>query len=160
MSLPLRGPRPADLEQVFDIIIIGGGITGVGVAREAAARGLRTLLVERNDLGSGTSAATTKYIHGGIRYLEQYDIKVVRESLRERRILALGAPHLVRQTQFIMPAWRWSKPSSNLIGAGVALYDVLSYDRNRNAPPSLRIPHPRWMKKDQLLQPVPWLDPT
>jgi len=158
VSLPLRGPRPADLEQVFDLIVIGGGITGVGVAREAAARGLRTLLVERNDLGSGTSAATTKYIHGGIRYLEQYDVKVVRESLRERRILALSAPHLVRQTQFIMPAWRWSKPSSNLIGAGVALYDFLSYDRNRNAPPSLRIPHPRWIKKNQLLQQVPWLD--
>lgn len=158
MILPAVGPRTEDLEQVFDIIVIGGGITGVGVAREAAGRGLRTLLVERNDLGSGTSAATTKYIHGGIRYLEQYDFKVVRESLRERRILALGAPHLVRQTQFIMPAWRWSKPSRALIGAGVALYDALSYDRNRNAPPSLRIPHPKWLSRKALMRAVPWLD--
>lgn len=158
MTLPVGGPRAADLAQVFDVIIIGGGITGVGVAREAAGRGLRTLLVERDDLGSGTSAATTKYIHGGIRYLEQYDFKVVRESLRERRILALGAPHLVQQTQFIMPAWRWSKPSRALIGAGVGLYDLLSFDRNRNAPPSLRIPHPRWLGRKALLRAVPWLD--
>ena len=110
-------------------------------------------------LGSGTSAATTKYIHGGIRYLEQYDFKVVRESLRERRILALGAPHLVSQTQFIMPAWRWSKPSRALIGAGVGLYDLLSYDRNRHAPKSLHIPHPRWMGRKHLMDKVPWLDP-
>ena len=116
--------------------------------------------VERDDLGSGTSAATTKYIHGGIRYLEQYDFKVVRESLRERRILALGAPHLVRQTEFIMPAWKWSKPPTALIGAGVALYDALSYDRNHRAPRGLRIPHPRWLGRDRLLRRVPWLDPV
>lgn len=142
----------------FDLIVVGGGITGVSLAREAAARGLRTVLFERDDFGSGTSAATTKYIHGGIRYLEQYDIAVVRESLRERRILALGAPHLVEQTRFIMPAWRWSKPSTALIGAGVALYDALAFDRNRQAPSSLQIPHPRWMNKRQLLDAVPWLD--
>lgn len=158
MSLPQQGPSPTDLSQVFDVIVIGGGITGVGVAREAVGRGLRTLLVDRGDFGGGTSAATTKYIHGGIRYLEQYDFKVVRESLRERRILALGAPHLVHQTQFIMPAWRWSKPSRALMGAGVALYDALSFDRNRGAPASLRIPHPTWMGKQRLMQQVPWLD--
>ena len=84
-----------DVEQEFDVIIIGGGITGISVAREAASRGLKTILLERGDFGSGTSAATTKYIHGGIRYLEQYDVAVVRESLRERRILALGAPPLL-----------------------------------------------------------------
>ncbi|NDE59343.1 MAG: FAD-dependent oxidoreductase [Acidimicrobiia bacterium] len=118
----------------FDVIVIGGGITGICVAREAAARGLDVALFDAHDFGSGTSAATTKYIHGGIRYLEQYDIEVVRESLRERRILALGAPHLVEQTRFIMPAWRWSKPPTALIGAGVLLYDALSFDRNRHAP--------------------------
>ena len=143
----------------FDLIVVGGGITGISLAREAAARGLRTALFERDDFGSGTSAATTKYIHGGIRYLEQYDIGVVRESLRERRILALGAPHLVEQTRFIMPAWRWSKPPTALIGAGVVLYDVLAFDRNRQAPSSLQIPHPRWMSRRQLLEAVPWLDP-
>lgn len=147
-----------DVEQEFDVIIIGGGITGISVAREAASRGLKTILLERRDFGSGTSAATTKYIHGGIRYLEQYDVAVVRESLRERRILALGAPHLVEQTRFIMPAWRWSKPPTALIGAGVLLYDTLAFDRNLRAPDSLRIPHPRWLSRSRLLAAVPWLD--
>jgi glycerol-3-phosphate dehydrogenase len=147
-----------EAEQEFDLIIIGGGITGISVAREAASRGLKTVLLERGDFGSGTSAATTKYIHGGIRYLEQYDVAVVRESLRERRILALGAPHLVEQTRFIMPAWRWSKPPTALIGAGVLLYDTLAFDRNLRAPDSLRIPHPRWLSRSKLLAAVPWLD--
>ena len=148
----------SDVDQEFDVIIIGGGITGISVAREAASRGLKTILFERGDFGSGTSAATTKYIHGGIRYLEQYDVAVVRESLRERRILALGAPHLVEQTRFIMPAWRWSKPPTALIGAGVLLYDTLAFDRNLRAPDSLRIPHPRWLSRAKLLAAVPWLD--
>lgn len=155
-----RLERPVHrLVEEFDVAIVGGGITGVCVAREAASRGLRTVLVERDDFGSGTSSATTKYIHGGIRYLEQYDVAVVRESLRERRILALGAPHLVQQTQFIMPAWRWSKPPTPLIGAGVLLYDALAFDRNLAAPDSLRIPHPKWLSKSTLLSRVPWLDP-
>lgn len=162
MSLnPYRINRDVDgalASQQFDLAIIGGGITGISLAREAAGRGLRTVLLEAADFGSGTSAATTKYIHGGIRYLEQYDVGVVRESLRERRILALGAPHLVEQTRFIMPAWRWSKPPTALIGAGVLLYDFLAFDRNRHAPSSLRIPHPRWMSRRKLLAAVPWLD--
>jgi glycerol-3-phosphate dehydrogenase len=149
----------ARLTEPFDLIVIGGGITGVCVAREAAGRGLRTLLIEKDDFGGGTSAATSKYLHGGIRYLETYEFRVVRESLRERRVLALAAPHLVRQTRFLMPAWRWSKPNAPLIGAGVALYDLLSFDRNRDAPDSLKIPHPRWIRKKALLRAVPWLDP-
>jgi glycerol-3-phosphate dehydrogenase len=158
LSTALR--RPVDrLGEPFDVVVVGGGITGVCVAREAASRGLRVALLERSDFGSGTSSATTKFIHGGIRYLEQYDVAVVRESLRERRILALGAPHLVEQTQFIMPAWRWSKPPTPLLGAGVALYHTLSFDRNRSAPPSLRIPTPRWLSRNELLTRVPWLDP-
>lgn len=158
MTSSLR--RPVDrLDESFDVAIVGGGITGICVAREAASRGLRVVLVERGDFGSGTSSATTKFIHGGIRYLEQYDVAVVRESLRERRILALGAPHLVQQMQFVMPAWRWSKPATPLLGAGVALYHSLSFDRNRQAPPSLRIPTPRWLNRTELLSRVPWLDP-
>ena len=157
MTTSLR--RPVErLSETFDVAVIGGGITGVCVAREAASRGLRVALVDRGDFGAGTSSATTKFIHGGIRYLEQYDVAVVRESLRERRILALGAPHLVQQTQFVMPAWRWSKPATPLLGAGVALYHTLSFDRNRQAPPSLRIPTPRWLSRNDLLARVPWLD--
>ena len=162
--MPPRAGLHASLDDVatrrHDVVVVGGGITGVCVAREAASRGLDVVLVEAHDFGSGTSASTTKYIHGGIRYLEQYDIEVVRESLRERRVLALGAPHLVEQTRFIMPAWRWSRPPTALIGAGVLLYDLLSFDRNRNAPDSLRIPHPRWLPRRALLAAVPWLDQT
>jgi glycerol-3-phosphate dehydrogenase len=147
------------LDDPYDLVVVGAGITGVMVAREAAWRGLRTLVVDQSDFGAGTSAATTKYLHGGIRYLESYEFGVVRESLRERRVLALSAPHLVRQTRFVMPAWRWSKPPVALIGAGVALYTALAWDRNRQAPPSLRIPTPRWLSKRRLLAAVPWLQP-
>ena len=148
------------LNEPYDVIVLGGGITGVCVAREAAGRGLRTLLVEKGDFGGGTSSATSKYLHGGIRYLETYEFRVVRESLRERRVLGLAAPHLVEQKRFLMPAWKWSKPSTPLIGAGVGLYSVLGYDSNKNAPGSLRVPRPHWLSKAKLLEAVPWLDPA
>lgn len=147
------------LDDDYDVIVVGGGITGVFVAREAAGRGLRTLLVEKGDFGHGTSSATSKLIHGGIRYLETYEFRVVRESLRERRVLALAAPHLVSQQRFLMPAWRWSTPPTALIGAGVALYTALAYDRNRDMPEAMRIPTPRWVPRGRLLRDVPWLDP-
>lgn len=147
------------LDRRFDLAVVGGGITGVSVAREAAARGRSVVLVEQGDFGSGTSAGITKYLHGGIRYLEQYDVRVVRESLRERRIMTLAAPHLVRHTRFVLPVWEWSEPGRLLLGAGVALYDGLAWDRNRDAPDGLRIGHPTWMSSARTLAAVPWLDP-
>jgi glycerol-3-phosphate dehydrogenase len=141
----------------FDLVVIGGGITGVCVAREASANGMSVVLVDKADFGSGTSSATTKYIHGGIRYLETMEVGVVRESLRERRILALAAPHLVRQQRFLMPAWSWSKPNAQVIGLGVGLYGGLAYDRNRDVPDSLRIPRSAWLSKATVLRDVPWL---
>jgi glycerol-3-phosphate dehydrogenase len=149
----------ARLADPYDVVVVGGGITGVCVAREAAGRGLRTLIIDKSDFGHGTSAATSKLIHGGIRYLETYEFAVVRESLRERRVLALAAPHLVSQQRFLMPAWRWSKPNTALIGAGVGLYTALGFDRNRHMPRPMRIPLPRWVGRQQLLQAVPWIDP-
>lgn len=147
------------LADPYDVVVVGGGITGVCVAREAAGRGLRTLIIDKSDFGHGTSAATSKLIHGGIRYLETYEFAVVRESLRERRVLALAAPHLVSQQRFLMPAWRWSKPNTALIGAGVGLYTALGFDRNRHMPRAMRIPLPRWVGRKQLQQAVPWIDP-
>ena len=147
------------LADPYDVVVVGGGITGVCVAREAAGRGLRTLIIDKSDFGHGTSAATSKLIHGGIRYLETYEFAVVRESLRERRVLALAAPHLVSQQRFLMPAWRWSKPNTALIGAGVGLYTALGFDRNRHMPRAMRIPLPRWVGRTQLQKAVPWIDP-
>lgn len=148
------------LDQRFDLIVVGAGITGVQIAREAVVRGRSVLLLDKGDLGAGTSSATTKYLHGGIRYLEQYDVKVVRESLRERRIASLAAPHLVRQTRFLLPVWSWSRPGRWKLAAGATLYDLLAYDRNRDAPDELRIGRARWLGRSATLTAVPWLDPA
>ena len=148
----------ADLDTTsFDMVVIGGGITGVCVAREASATGMSVLVVDKGDFGSGTSSATTKYIHGGIRYLEHLEVAVVRESLRERRILALAAPHLVRQQRFLMPAWEWSRPAAPVLGLGIGLYGSLAYDRNKDVPTSLRIPRSGWLSKSVVSRDVPWL---
>jgi len=146
------------LDDDYDVVVIGGGITGVQVARECAGHGVRVLLIEKDDFGQGTSSATTKYIHGGIRYLENYEFGVVRESLRERRLLTLAAPHLLSQRRFVMPAWRWSKPPTALIGAGVGLYSALGYDHNRGLPRSMRSRLPRWWSPARVAREVPWLD--
>src|SRR5262245_52867698 len=87
----------------FDILVIGGGITGVGTALDAASRGLRTALVERDDFASGTSSKSSKLIHGGLRYLQQGDVRLVYEALAERQRLRHNAPHLVRLLPFMIP---------------------------------------------------------
>ncbi|HEY6433857.1 MAG TPA: FAD-dependent oxidoreductase, partial [Acetobacteraceae bacterium] len=81
---------------MFDLAVIGGGVTGAGIARDAAGRGLSVLLVEQDDLASGTSSASTKLIHGGLRYLERYEFRLVREALAEREVLLRSAPHIIR----------------------------------------------------------------
>ena len=88
----------------FDLAIVGGGINGTGIARDAAGRGWRVLLVEQNDLASGTSSASTKLIHGGLRYLEHGWFRLVREALSEREVMLRMAPHLIRPMRFVLPA--------------------------------------------------------
>lgn len=149
----------APLRRKYDVAVIGGGITGVQVARHAAGRGLRTILVEREDYGSGTSAATTKAIHGGLRYLEQYDFGVVAESVSERHFLGLAAPHLVQPRSFLLTAYDWSSPPAPVLGAGVALYEAMALKRNIGVPKDIRSPRFRWIGKKKLLNQVPWLDP-
>lgn len=107
-----------------DIAIIGGGINGCGIARDAAGRGLSILLAEKGDLASGTSSASTKLIHGGLRYLEQYEFLLVRESLKEREVLLRMAPHIIRPMRFVLPHHRGLRPAS-LIRLGLFLYDHL-----------------------------------
>jgi glycerol-3-phosphate dehydrogenase len=121
-----RAAALAELEETpFDIVVVGGGVTGAGIALDAATRGLSVALVERGDFASGTSSRSSKLIHGGLRYLEQRNFQLVREALHERRLLlSVIAPHLVRPIPFLLPvrnAWERS-----YYGAGIALYDGLS----------------------------------
>ena len=108
----------------YDLAIIGGGINGTGIARDAAGRGLRVLLLEQNDLGSGTSSASTKLIHGGLRYLEHGALRLVREALSEREVLLRMAPHLVRPMRFVLPAIPGPR-SPIMLRLGLFLYDWL-----------------------------------
>jgi glycerol-3-phosphate dehydrogenase len=109
----------------FDVAIVGGGINGCGIARDAAGRGLSVLLVEQGDLASGTSSYSSKLIHGGIRYLENYDFRLVRESLRERELLLKNAPHLVRPMRFVIPHVASMRPAW-MMKIGIRLYDFLA----------------------------------
>jgi glycerol-3-phosphate dehydrogenase len=106
----------------FDLVVVGGGINGVGVARDAAGRGLRVLLVERDDLAAHTSSASSKLIHGGLRYLERFEFRLVAESLAERRILLAAAPHLVHPLEFVIPYTQDLRPAW-MIRLGLAFYD-------------------------------------
>ena len=114
--------------QRFDAIVIGGGIVGCGIARDAALRGLRVALVEQRDFGGGTTAASTRIVHGGLRYLEMLDFRLVRMDLRERETLLRIAPHLVAPLQFVIPFFARSTLSRLRIATGLTLYDALSYD--------------------------------
>lgn len=121
--------RAEDLSRLakehFDILIIGGGINGVGVALDAATRGLNVALIESNDFAAGTSSRSSKLIHGGLRYLEQYDFKLVREALHERELMVSSlAPHLVKPVAFLYPLHEKVKERT-YVGAGLALYDAL-----------------------------------
>lgn len=109
---------------MFDLLVIGGGINGVGIARDAAGRGLKVLLCERDDFASHTSSASTKLIHGGLRYLEFYDFKLVRKALIEREILLRAAPHIIWPMRFVLPHAKDLRPAW-LIRLGLFLYDHL-----------------------------------
>lgn len=123
-------PRPT---APFDLLVIGGGINGAGIARDAAGRGLRVLLCERDDLAAHTSSASTKLIHGGLRYLEHGELRLVRKALQEREVLLGAAPHIIRPLRFVMPQDSHLR-SSWMIRAGLFLYDHLA--RRRRLPGS------------------------
>jgi glycerol-3-phosphate dehydrogenase len=114
----------------FDAIIVGAGINGAGIARDAAMRGLRVLLVDKEDIGGGTTAASTRLIHGGLRYLEHLEFGLVRESLRERERLLHIAPHLIKPLPMLIPIYAGGKRGPWMIRAGMTLYDLLSYDKS------------------------------
>jgi glycerol-3-phosphate dehydrogenase len=116
--------RIRDATEPWDFIVIGGGATGVGVAVDAASRGYRTLLLEQSDLGKGTSSRSTKLVHGGVRYLQQGNIPLVMEALRERGRLRRNAPHLVSDQAFVVPNYSWWE--APFYGIGMKVYDALA----------------------------------
>jgi glycerol-3-phosphate dehydrogenase len=108
----------------FDVVVVGGGATGVGVAVDAATRGYSVLLLEQHDFGKGTSSRSTKLVHGGVRYLEQGNLSLVMEALKERGMLAMNAPHLVRNLGFVVPNYEWWE--APFYGIGLKLYNLLA----------------------------------
>ena len=114
----------------FDVVVVGGGITGAGVALDAASRGYSVALLERADFASGTSSRSSKLVHGGLRYLQNFDLGLVREALLERQLMVALAPHLVRPLPLVVPAFDGAQPD-RLVGVGLNLYDVMSVDRDR-----------------------------
>jgi glycerol-3-phosphate dehydrogenase len=136
----------------FDVLVIGGGITGAGAALDAASRGLRVVLVEARDLASGTSSRSSKLIHGGLRYLEQLDFKLVYEALRERDLLVSKlAPHLVKPISFLYPLYK-KVVERPYVGAGLALYDAMEGTRRP-------VPHHRHLTARGALKLAPALSP-
>src|SRR5713101_3589745 len=137
----------------FDVLVIGGGVTGAGAALDAASRGLRVALVEARDLASGTSSRSSKLIHGGLRYLEQFDFKLVYEALRERDLLVSKlAPHLVRPVSFLYPLYK-KVVERPYVGAGLALYDAMEGTRRP-------VPHHRHLTARGARKRAPALSPS
>jgi glycerol-3-phosphate dehydrogenase len=127
-----RADALASLERdEFDLVVVGGGITGAGVALDAASRGYSVALVEKSDFAAGTSSRSSKLIHGGLRYLQNFDLGLVREALLERSLLVKLAPHLVKPLPFIVPTFGGKRPD-RLMGVGLNMYDVMSWRRGRD----------------------------
>ena len=116
--------RVRDRKESWDIVVIGGGATGAGIAVDAATRGYDVLLLEREDFGKGTSSRATKLVHGGVRYLEQGNLSLVMEALKERGRLLQNAPHIVRNLRFVVPNYSWWE--APFYGIGMKVYDLLA----------------------------------
>jgi len=137
--------------RTVDLLVIGGGIIGAGIARDAALRGLSVALVEQDDFASGTTSRPTRLIHGGLRYLELFDFALVRSDMRERETLLRIAPHLVFPLPFLLPLYRPSLWYQAKLRIGMQLYDALSLDKS--------LPKRKWLDRDETLAAEPALDP-
>lgn len=140
--------------RTHDLLVIGGGISGATVAWDAALRGLDVALVEMGDFNHGTSSASSKMVHGGLRYLESGEIRLVRESLRERRIWERIAPHMVDPLPFLIPVYG-GFGAGTVLRIGLTLYDMLSLDRTWLKDPAKRLPRHHWLTRDEALKRVP-----
>ncbi|GCE45556.1 glycerol-3-phosphate dehydrogenase [Thermosporothrix hazakensis] len=138
-------------EQQFDVVVIGGGVIGAGIARDASLRGLRVALFEKDDFAAGTSSTSTRLAHGGLRYLEMLDFGLVRQDLGEREKLLRIAPHLVKPLRFVVPLWSRNWFYRTKLKIGMILYDLLSYDKS--------LPNHTFWNREELLQREPMLNP-
>jgi glycerol-3-phosphate dehydrogenase len=146
----MRDPLPErTFERPFDLIVIGAGINGAGIARDATLRGLSVLLVDKGDVGAGTTSRSTRLVHGGLRYLEHFEVPLVRESLRERERLLHIAPHLVHPMSFLLPIYEGHKRGPALIRMGMVAYDALSLDKS--------LERHRMLSRDEALRREPGL---
>jgi glycerol-3-phosphate dehydrogenase len=143
-------------ENEFDVVVVGGGITGAGVALDAATRGYSVALVERADFSSGTSSRSSKLVHGGLRYLQNFDLGLVREALLERGLLTSLAPHLVKPLPLVVPSFGGKRPD-RVLGTGLHLYDRMSRELRRNAQVDWSPDKHRMIEGDEVLQLVPAL---
>src|SRR3712207_6059565 len=139
------GDRP------FDLIVVGAGINGAGIARDAAMRGLRVLMLDKGDISNGTTQWATRLIHGGLRYLEHYEVPLVRESLKDREILLHIAPRRVKPLKFTVPIYGRSKRGPGIIRLGMIGYDVLSSDKSG--------PNHRRLRREEALHDCSGLNP-
>src|SRR4051794_6805611 len=140
--------RARDRRDAWDLAVIGGGATGAGVAVDAAARGYSVLLLEQHDFGKGTSSRSTKLVHGGVRYLQQGNISLVMEALKERGMLRQNAPHLVHDLAFVVPNYVWWE--APFYGIGMKVYDALAgkYGFGRS----------KLLSRDEVLRHIPTLE--
>jgi glycerol-3-phosphate dehydrogenase len=145
-------------DQSFDILVIGGGIHGAALLREASTRGYKTALIEQGDFGQATSANSLKIIHGGLRYLQQGDIRRMRQSIRARRIFLESAPHLVHPQPFLLPLYGHGPRGREAMTAGLLLNDWISWDRNHNLPAESQIPPGRVLTVRECLDLFPNLE--
>jgi glycerol-3-phosphate dehydrogenase len=148
--MPSRVPQDIG-DYPFDLIVVGAGINGAGIARDAAMRGLDVLLLDKGDISNGTTQWATRLIHGGLRYLEYYEVSLVRESLRDREILLHIAPHLVKPLGFLVPIYERAKHGPLMVRLGMFGYDTLSLDKS--------LPNHRMLSAAEALEREPGLNP-
>ncbi|HDP34570.1 MAG TPA: FAD-dependent oxidoreductase [Candidatus Hydrogenedentes bacterium] len=145
-------------EKPYDLLVIGGGIVGISIARDAALRGLSVALVDKSDFADATTAASSKLIHGGLRYLQNLELGLVRESLRERRVWSNTAPHMVHPLMFLMPLYDKGIRGRIKMALGLTAYDWLAYDRNRLDDPEKAIPAHHTLTREEAIELEPGLD--
>src|SRR5476651_1059195 len=148
MNRDLALSKLATRQEPWDIAVIGGGATGVGIAVDAASRGYSVCLVEQNDFGKGTSSRSTKLVHGGVRYLQQGNVALVMEALKERGVLRQNAPHLVHDLAFVVPNYAWWE--APFYGIGMKVYDLLAFRYGFGKS--------RHLSREQVLERIPTLE--